>query len=205
MPAATPHLSWEQRTTFVLEEYKALREEVLTAIRAQLDILRFGTFVLVVLLSAAGAAVKQRPLLAAVGFLFTPAVSAMTLTMWSAEVFRMMRAAVYIHTLEENLRALANGEVVLGWEHKAHRSEDPDVEATHTWTIRIGFAVVSLASLGFGMYLLWYGEGRNHAPSSIRIVLTAGAVVAALVSMGVLVKMAYDRHKLCRPYRTAEW
>jgi hypothetical protein len=203
MPATTLGLSSEERTMFVVEEYKALREEILTAIRAQLDVLRFGTAVLVVLLSTAGAAVKERPLPAAIAFLFAPAVSAMTLTMWSAEMFRMMRAAVYIHALEDNLRTLANEEVVLGWEHKAHRKEDPDVEATHTWTIRIGFALVSFASLGFGEYLLWHGEA--HADSAVRIVLTAGAVAATLASMGVLAKMAYDRHKLCRPYRTAKW
>jgi hypothetical protein len=60
-------------------------------------------------------------------------------------------------------------------------------------------------SLGFGWYLLWYGEARGHAPSSLRIALTASAVVAALASMGVLARMAYQRHKLCRPYRTARW
>ena len=158
---------------------------------------------LVVLLSTAGAAVKDRPLPAAIAFLFVPAVSAMTLTMWSAEMFRMMRAAVYIHTLENDLRTLANGEVVLGWEHKAHRKEDPDVEAAHTWTIRIGFALVSFASLGFGEYLLWHGDA--DADSAVRIALTAGAAAATLASIGVLAKMAYQRYKLCRPYRTATW
>jgi hypothetical protein len=203
MPATPLDLSSEQRTTFVVEEYKALREEILTAIRAQLDVLRFGTAVLVVLLSAAGAAVKERPLLAAVAFVFVPAVSAMTLTMWSAEMFRMMRAAVYIHTLEDDLRTLANGKVVLAWEHTAHRTQDPDVEAAHAWTIRIGFAVVSLASLGFGMYLLWHGDA--HAGSAVRIALTVGAAAATIASMGVLLKMAHDRYKLCEPYRTAKW
>lgn len=199
----TLRLSSEEWATFVTEEYKALRDEILTAVRAQLDILRFGTAVLVVLLSAAGAAVKERPLPAAIAFLFVPAVSAMTLTMWSAEMFRMMRAAVYILKLEDKLKALANDEVVLGWEHWAHRKEDPDVEAAHTWTIRIAFGAVSFVSLGFGLYLLWWGDTR--AGSSLRIALTAGAVAATLASIGVLAKMAHDRYRLCLPYRMVTW
>jgi hypothetical protein len=127
----------------------------------------------------------------------------MPLTMWSAEVFRMMRAAVYIHELEESLKTLAGGDVVLGWEHKAHREEDPDVETTHAWTIRIGFYLVSLASIGFGEYLLWSGNADTR--SSVKIGLTAIAAVAALVSLAVLVTMAWKRHVLCTPYREAEW
>lgn len=201
VPATALDLSSEQRTTFVVEEYKALREEILTAIRAQIDILRFGSAALALLLAAGGAATDNRPLLAGIIFvLFAPTVGATTLIMWSNEVFRMMRAAAFVFRLEDRLKS-AVGTAVLRWEHEAHKPKDPDVERIHRWTIRIAFGVISIGSIVFGEYLL-FGPADTDLWGSIAL---ATVVVEVSAAAAVLKQMDREIKRLLNPYQKPAW
>jgi hypothetical protein len=189
-------LTPEERLSFEMEQFKALRDEILTAIRGQVDILRFGSAILTLLLATAGAGTENRPILRALIFtLFAPTVAWMTLIMWSSEVFRMMRAAVFIHGVEEQL--LEDDAGHLGWEHWAHKPGEPDIEQTHTWTIRVMFGLIAAGSIAYGEYVL-FGVANVTQWVSIGLTLVVAATVVS--SIVVLWRMDHELNRLCKVY-----
>jgi hypothetical protein len=103
-----------------MEEYRTLRQEILTAIGAQHTSLGFGAGTLGILIATGFniASENHRLTAAILGFL-VPLASVVTLTVWLSEIARMLRAGSWLRGLERRVnRAL--GDRVLGWEEWAH-------------------------------------------------------------------------------------
>lgn len=86
-----------------LEEYKALRAEILTTMQTQQSTLTIGTAALGII--AAGAFnLWDEPFVATILFLgVAPFLSMLVLTIWIGEVTRMMRAGSYLQQFEATI------------------------------------------------------------------------------------------------------
>ncbi|ODS36129.1 hypothetical protein BEH94_01855 [Candidatus Altiarchaeales archaeon WOR_SM1_SCG] len=101
----------------IMEEYKSLREESLTAMQTQQSILRFGTATLGIVL-AAGLNLWEKSLLPEFVFLFLiPLLSYLVIIIWVGEVERMIRAGTFLAQLEKKVNKAFGGKPeALTWE-----------------------------------------------------------------------------------------
>jgi hypothetical protein len=143
-----------------LEEYKALRAEVLTTMQTQQGTLTFGTAA-VGILAAGGFNVWKDELAATLVFLLAlPLLSKLVVVIWMGEVVRMMRAGRHLQELEVRF-ASAYPEVlelgpVMRWETSLR---DPEAQLLwrrhYEWNyaaIVLLFWLIAVTSVGLGVY-----------------------------------------------------
>ncbi|HEX2044835.1 MAG TPA: peptidoglycan-binding domain-containing protein [Gaiellaceae bacterium] len=170
----------DKNETILLEEYKTLRSEVTTSMQSQQSTLTFGSATLGILFAAASQASNTafRDMLLLV---FVPFLSYLVLTIWLAEVLRMMRAGMFLMRIEKRLDE-QHGIGALTWESTVFHGRfgrgpgallhDPDRFRT------LAITLLFLAVAGVAIVMGW-----DAAPgfSWQRIVAVAGAATCLLV------------------------
>lgn len=181
--------SWQE---LALEEYRALRDEIVATMQTQDGGLRLGVAAIGVV-SAAGFNVWGDTAAAAFIFLaVVPFVSAVVLTVWMGEVSRMMRAGSHIHRLELFIHAQNPGlpDPVMTWET---RLRDPlsDItrwERQYEWNyhaIVLLFWSIGIAAIGAGAYrAIW---GADPLQNTHAVLAVAGAVLGAMFVVLILI------------------
>jgi hypothetical protein len=174
-----------------LEEYKALRAEILTTMQTQQSTLTIGTAALGVI--AAGAFnLWKEAFVATILFLFVaPFLSKLVLTIWIGEVTRMMRAGRYLHEFETAVhREMPEfPDWVMKWETRL-READPASPITrwerhYEWNylaIILMYWSIGVASIVLGAWRAAHG-GLDWSDQTIVSValLTAAASLVGLV------------------------
>lgn len=110
----TPQETWY---AFVLEEYKALRQEVITSLSSQQQILAFGSATIALVIGPGLELWSRSELALVIVFaLFIPALSAMVIIIWFGEVLRMVRAGDALADVETKVNAAG---MAAGWHEPA--------------------------------------------------------------------------------------
>ena len=181
--AAREH-AWDWQE-LALEEYRALRGEIVATMQTQDGGLRLGVAAIGVV-SAAGFNVWDTTAAASLIFLaVVPFVSAVVLTVWMGEVSRMMRAGSHIQRIEQFIHEQnpTLPDPVMTWET---RLRDPlsDItrwERQYEWNyhaIVLLFWSIGIASIGVGSYrAIWGAEPLDNRHA---VVAVAGAVLGAM-------------------------
>ena len=100
-----------------IEEYKALRMEILNSIKLQYLTVQIGLTAIGVLLVLLSTFLNKKYLPQIFLLILTPAASYITLFLWMGEVERMVRAGIYIHSREKYMSTLFKGmPSPLNWE-----------------------------------------------------------------------------------------
>jgi hypothetical protein len=142
------------RSQTILKQYELVRSEVTTSLQLQQQILGFGTATIGLVAGASfiGTADAHR---GDVHLVFLPLLAYLALTVWFAEVMRMMRAGAFLLTLEKKLDLLGDGS--LTWEATVFagrdrcslwRPWDPDLLRRRSVTAL--FLTLSVASIMLG-------------------------------------------------------
>lgn len=173
--------------TFTLEEYKALRQEVIASIGSQVQILSFGTATIALVMGPAlGLWSKSAALVLIVLFnFFIPVLASTVIMIWFGEVLRMVRAGDALAELEKRINAAGQQAgwtaPALTWEC-ALRAEGGDLFKRFVINFRgvLGaFALLATASIVLGVI-------RDAANDEHVRALTIGLSVASIV-LGLLI------------------
>lgn len=180
----------------LLEEYKSLRTEALTARDAQLSILRVAVPLLAALIGL-GVSVSLKDKSAVGGLVLSvsvPLVVALTFEMWNAEVKRSVRAGSFVAAIEHRLGDTFDRlplDWPVAWEswlrrnsmpphgEKVKRSRQQRDSAESAAIIFIFLLVVAFISYALGLYFL---VKDDHATVAL---VTGGVMLAGFVAMPV--------------------
>jgi hypothetical protein len=177
---ALPEDSW---LLTALEQYKALREEILATMGTQQTILGFGLATLGLVIGAGLGLQRDAPVLT-FGLIFTffvPLFSAVVVMIWWGEVLRMVRAGDALAFFEETINEHGIKELewlspALGWEsalRKCIEQSDPQNRMWRVHVLNLGgiYAAFSLiAVVGIAMGLIKDFE-TDHALRPLLLVL----------------------------------
>jgi hypothetical protein len=160
--------------TAVLEEYKSLRAEAVTARDAQLSVLRIGV-ALIAGLIALGATLRNEEFLG--GLLLSvivPILVILTLELWIGEIQRSVRAGAFVAAIEHRLALLfaeKDLDPPLAWETWLRNKSDASGIAVTSQQqkdslvrslVISGFLfLVAGGSCGLGLHFLWHHEYRS--------------------------------------------
>lgn len=162
----------------ILKEYELLRSEITTSLQIQQQILGFGIAALALLAGAAFVGKDER-FRSELLVVFLPLVAYLAVTIWFAEVMRMLRAGGYQLTLEKRLdHECKDGS--LRWEYQVARGRsraaffgalDPD---------RLRWLAVTLLffTLALAAIMLGWAKATVYAHA---FAIVAGAVAAIVV------------------------
>jgi hypothetical protein len=175
-----------------VNEYNALREEILTTMGTQDGTLRFGAATVGIVLTG-GFNVWDDLLPAALVFLVVvPFLCMMVLIVWLGEVTRMMRAGKHVENLERAFEAFSfPPRPVMRWERNLR---DPNAENTrwarhYEWNylaIVLMFWLLGVVSIAGGVYrAVW----AKDAPSSPTAVWIAAGVLLGLMTVGLFLTL----------------
>ena len=146
----------ENWITIVLEEYKTLRAESLTAMKNQQSILSFGTAAFGIMI-AGGFNSWDKSFFPGIMFLvFCPIICHIVLVIWMGELTRMMRAGFYLTLIEKRINeAFKDKPDLLNWENwlrtQTKDGKTPQLKWNYFAIIGYFFAL-SIASLVIGNY-----------------------------------------------------
>lgn len=176
LAAACPAVSFEEKDTdqvteqktsalgqIILEEYKALREEIILCLGERVTIVSFG-FAAVGALIAGGMAVlgrgKERWFVSSIVIGVVVTLTCLyVLDVWTVETRRLARASYYNHYLELKLKNLYKGNILpLEWEQRTRDKDGPYMrilpgDKGKPW---IFLAVSALSTLS-GLGIFWWG------------------------------------------------
>jgi hypothetical protein len=168
-----PHAPGKSATRDVLlEEYRALRAEILLTLERRVTILSYGLTAIGVLTAAGIAALSgsrpSEPAATTVFLLAIPATATFVLEIWFAETHRGRRASHFLQGIEVAVNAeLPGGKRGLTWEHEI-RAPNPAAPqrlfTTHYGRIILYFSLAAAASLFAGLLLL---QGRVLSGSEV--------------------------------------
>jgi hypothetical protein len=189
-----------------LEEYQALRAEILTTMQTQQSTLTIGTAALGII--AAGAFnLWNEAFVATILFLFVaPFLSKLVLTIWIGEVTRMMRAGHYLNAFEKEIHKavpeLPNW--AMKWE-TVLREEDPASKFTrwqrhYEWNylaIILMYWSIGVASIVLGAWRAAHG-GLDWSDETI-------VLVAFLTALASLVGLLLILRRLAIVCETKGW
>lgn len=175
--------------TAVLEEYKSLRSEAVTARDAQLSVLRLAVPLLAALI---GLGVTQKdesfigPLLLSV---VVPSIVILTFELWIGEIQRSVRAGSVVAAIERRLgdvfeshhlgppmgweqwlRIPAKG----GWPNIAKSSQQQHDSVVRVTVISVFLLVLAGCSLVLGLHFLWHN--KYETLMWVNLVLVAGSI-----------------------------
>jgi hypothetical protein len=165
----------------VLKEYELLRSEIMTSLQIQQQILGFG-IATIGLLAGAAFVGKDERFRSQLLVVFLPLVAYLAVTIWFAEVMRMLRAGGYQLTLEKKLDDCEDGS--LQWEYEVARGRsradrksffgalDPD---------RLRWLAVTLLffTLAVAAIMLGWAKATAYAHA---FAIVAGVVAAIVLS-----------------------
>lgn len=189
-----------------LEEYRALRAEIVATLETQYATLTFGTAA-VGLLVGFGFNAWDEAFVAQIAFLgAVPAVAYLVLVIWMGELTRMMRAGDYLAELEcrinEEVRAVDRPDA-LGWETFLRKEAEEGKTAQHRWHYRaiIGmYQLLAIASIAVGMHRL----GLSASGKTV-LILLAEAVAFIFVASFLYWQWCARLRVRGRVYKAFRW
>lgn len=172
-----------------IQEYNAMRDEILTTMRTQDGTLRFGAAALGIVI-AAGFTIWEDTMAATMIFLaLVPFITTIVLIVWMGEVTRMMRAGRHILRLEGMLHEQLKGlpEPVMQWETNLR---DPESALTrwerhYEWNyhaIVLMFWTLGIGSIVAAVYRGVWGEDPLASATAL---WAAASVVLVLTVIGL--------------------
>jgi hypothetical protein len=212
LPQVTPppdrvDLKLESRDLdLVMHEYDAIRGEVLTTLTNQVSTLSFGAATVGLLVAAAAALWDDAELLSGLLLLFAvPSVCFLTLAIYSGELVRLMRAGLFMNTLENRVNeARPQHEPVLIWEQwKSIRTRPSDVDRLNRAAIVCVFVLLAVGFMAMGWWRLDTIEQVQPGWVTVFLVISVLATVVSVVWVGYLNIYAY-RHRAHYRYPAEE-
>lgn len=175
--------------TVALEEYRAIRDEIIKSIEVQQMVLNFALGAVSVLLLAAFN-VDVPGVTVALLILVVPTMAGLAVLMWLSEVARMMRAGLFLHTAERKINTRFE-DAPLSWEKWAHGRDErppeldclPDVEGLQFKLVIPAFGLLAVASIAIGAALA-FAEYDAGGSSGFLVVVGALVGVAAISFVG---------------------
>jgi hypothetical protein len=169
-----------ERIDFDLEEYRALRSEIIQSMDDGNQIMTFG-LAAVGLVLGAGLIHKDTLL----GFLvlgfFLPVLAALVLSMWFAAQERIARASHYLTGVEVRIKSTFLGERSVSWEAWL-RAPKPGRRSEHFWSTEqagIGlFGVIIVSSIVMGL-----AAGGTRVGATLKAFVTAASILISALMM----------------------
>ena len=185
-----------------LQEYNALREEILTTMGTQDGTLRFAAATVGIVLTG-GFNIWRHTLPATLVFVVVvPYLCMMVLIVWLGEVTRMMRAGKHLERLEERFEEVAHPpEPVMRWERNLR---DPKAKGTR-WDRHYEWNYLAIILMFWSLGVGSIGAGVYRALSAKQAVASPTAVwVAAGVAFGAMaIGLFFTLRKLATVCETA--
>lgn len=188
----------------VMEEYKSLRAEAVTARDAQLSILRLALPLLVALIGIGVSQKKEDELLAGILLTIVPIIVGLTFELWLGQVQRTIRSGSFVAAIERRLGDLLGAETSsdgmplgspLGWELWLRRPDgDGNLfgrspqqrESTESAVVTFSFFVIlALGSLALGVVFL-FDYGTTTGTISLGMVPLVASYLLIRVRFAVL-------------------
>ncbi len=163
----------------LLEEYKTLRQESLTAMNNRNRVLSFGLAAIGAILTGSILAYKEngRPIITIlILIIIIPVVSNFILLMWLGEYERMQRAGKFLAKLEEKINEIAK-DTLLTWETQL-RGDQSHMKYPYYATVLLLIGISSI-SLVLGLIITWFSEIELSA--ALRVLV---AIVGAHIHIG---------------------
>lgn len=181
-PAATPtSLQPGQAVEISLQEYAAIRGEILTSLSNQVSVLSFGAATVGLIVAATATLWRDEPMLAGLlALIIVPAICFLSLTVFLGEQVRLFRAGRFLHELERRLNQAAkptiqaeHGHSLLTWEQWGDiRRGEADVDRSIRRAITAVFVLLALVFALAGYLHL-------HSEPDVEEALAASALVVA--------------------------
>ena len=190
----------------VMHEYDAIRGEVLTTLTNQVSTLSFGAATVGLLVAAAAALWDDAELLSGLLLLFAvPSICFLTLTIYSGELVRLMRAGLFLNTLENCVNeAKPHYEPVLIWEQwKSIRTRPRDVDRLNRAAIVCVFVLLALGFMIMGWWRLDTLEQAQPGWLNVFLIISGLAAVVSVAWVTYLNIYAY-RHRAHYRYPAEE-
>lgn len=192
-----------KRVEFDLEEYRALRAEVIQSMDDGNKIMAFG-LAAVGLALGAGISHKETLLGVAVLGFFLPVLSALVLSLWFAAQERIARASHYLSGVEERLKSVIGDVEGVSWEAWL-RVKKPNGRSQHFWsTEQAGialFAIVILSSMLMG----WAAGGNKVSAEMKALVISASDIICGVLILNVLRRYKNWKRWLSTHYDPEAW
>lgn len=164
---------------FELEQYRALREEVLRSMEDGNQIMGFG-LAAVGLVVSAGASVEDRLLAILIFGLLLPALSGLILSLWFAAQERLARASHFLTGVEARVKQALGTTGSVSWEEWL-RAPGRSGKSQHFWSTEhagIGlFALIIVCSLAFSLAI---ESPRAGLPVRVAMLALSGVIAAML-------------------------
>ena len=183
-----------------MEEYKAIRAEILASISAQQSILRFGSAIVLAMvvfvirdLGSLRNPTEVSWFVSLVLLVVVPLSCYTTVIIWLGEIWRMMRAGEYLEIFEREMNdSDFQNQNVLNWENWRRSTGNTKVHFLlrgNYWGTAVLFYGGSLLSIILGTYLLF------------KIDETTIAFAACAANSGLLLLMILLTHSATRRFR----
>jgi hypothetical protein len=173
----------ELKLGVLIEEYKTLREEVLTAMTLQQAVIRYSVATIGALL-VVGFSLFEKTYSQYIFFGLVPLASYFGLTVWMGEVGRMMRAGKAVASLENKINTLFDDGSLMTWESYL-RSSEWGISKQMDWNY---LAIIAL-HLGAAVSSVWFGLVNVWDKYSADRLLTIALSQSALFTIVVLVHL----------------
>lgn len=185
----TPAFGPDDWLKVLLEEYKALRAEIVAALQLQQQVVAFGVTVLAGVSAVSAAILKDDPLAAMLVGSLSPAIALALLLVWLGELERMVRAGTWVALLERRVGLLfPDLPSPLGWESALRGINSPFPSSRVLHRYRGILAVFILLSLAPSLAAFFADVEHTNA---LRLVILS--LVALVSAMSVRVYVARER------------
>jgi hypothetical protein len=192
-----------------MHEYDAIRQEVVTTLSNQVSTLSFGAATVGLLVAAGAALWDDAELLSGLLLLFVvPAVCFLTLAIYSGELVRLMRAGLFLNTVENSVNEAEQPDreaeqsdpgAVLIWEQWCSiRFRLGDVDALNRTAIVCVFILLAIGFMLMGWWRLRTMEQADPAWATPCLIASALVGVAAVAWVLYLNIYAYRHRRLYR-------
>jgi hypothetical protein len=173
-----------------LSEYSSLRTESLQAMQAQQTILQFG-ITGVAVLTGLGLQSDDKLLAILVLLFLVPLLSIFFVSIWFVEIFRSIRAGMYIACLEKKINAVIGGTVrALEWE--SWLRDHP--EARMFTRDRMSFGILYIFNLAGVVLAAYLAHSADfHLIHPLPIIAGFGLACAFLLVIGALLYRRYEK------------
>jgi hypothetical protein len=172
-----------------VQEYNALRGEILATMATQDGTLRFGAAAVGIVLTGGFSVWKDRVPASLVFLVVVPFLSMMVLVVWLGEVTRMMRAGNHVLTLEHMFAKEVPGlpKTVMRWERNLRdpAAKDTRSKRHYEWNylaIVLMFWSLGVASIAGGLYRAIWAEDST---SNETVVWNAAAGLLGLMAIAL--------------------
>ena len=188
MAATINEVGKVKRVEFDLEEYRALRSEVIQSKDEGNKILAFGLAAVGIVLGAGLSNKDSQMGMIVLGF-FLPVLSSLVLSLWFAAQERMARASHYLSGVEARIKSEFGDTEGVSWEAWL-RARKPNRGSEHFWsTEKAGialFVVIIASSILMGLTV---------GGSNLNWIIKGLVIGASIIICGALIINVFRRYK----------